>query len=78
MTKTLLERTLLPPEIAIESIRVGNTEYTEGRVEIEVSPVGISEFIVFILKDPSDEYVTVTWDPITGNSHLRRGKEQPA
>ncbi|MFA6245156.1 MAG: hypothetical protein WC655_29705, partial [Candidatus Hydrogenedentales bacterium] len=57
VTKTLLERTLLPPEIAIESIRVGNVEYTEGRVEIEVSPVGMSEFIVFILKDMSDEYV---------------------
>lgn len=74
---SLLQRTALPTDIVIESVRVGSLDYTQGRVEIEVSPSGLNEFVVFTLRDASGDYVTVTWDPITGNSHLRRGKDQP-
>ncbi|MBX7255868.1 MAG: hypothetical protein K1Y02_05870 [Candidatus Hydrogenedentes bacterium] len=74
---SLLQRTVLPNDVVIESVRVGTVDYTQGQVEIEVTPAGLNEFVVFTLRDASGEYVTVTWDPITGNSHLRRGKEQP-
>ncbi len=73
----LLDRTALPSNVVVESIRVGNTEYRDGQVEIEISPLGMNQFVVFTLKDSTGEYETVIWDPITANSHMHRGQELP-
>ena len=72
---SLLEHGYLPDEIAIESILLGNEEITEGTVDVEVTPIGLSQSVSFFLKGPKDEYYTVQWDPITGGAHLMRGKE---
>ncbi|MBM3290143.1 MAG: hypothetical protein FJY92_08340 [Candidatus Hydrogenedentes bacterium] len=72
---TLLEHARLPEEIVIESIMLGGELVSEGVVDIEIAPLGLSETVSFILRGDKDEYFTVQWDPITGGSHLLRGKE---
>ena len=69
----LLARTTVPAGVVIESMRVGGCEYTEGVVEIDVTPVGLYETVEFRLRGEGDEYYTVVWDPITLSSRLTYG-----
>ncbi|MCC6154360.1 MAG: prepilin-type N-terminal cleavage/methylation domain-containing protein [Candidatus Hydrogenedentes bacterium] len=71
----LLEHGYLPDEIVIESVMISGELFSEGVVDIEITPIGLSEQVAFILKGPKDEYFTVEWDPITGGAHMVRGKE---
>jgi prepilin-type N-terminal cleavage/methylation domain-containing protein len=72
----LLARTELPEDVTIESIQVGQVNKVKGTVEVEVTPLGLSEPVVFFLKGGSEEYYTVSWDAITGGAHLSQGKEE--
>lgn len=74
VTASTLTRTALPEGVSVESIRVGSEEYTKGVVDIEITPVGLSDAVTFIVKSTDDDYFTVEWDPITGGAHLTRGK----
>ncbi len=71
----LLNRTKMPEEVQIESVVVGGTDYTKGVVEVDLSPLGLLEPVVFFVKDLDEEYFTVEWDPITGLTYLYEGKE---
>ncbi|MCC6797656.1 MAG: prepilin-type N-terminal cleavage/methylation domain-containing protein [Candidatus Hydrogenedentes bacterium] len=71
----LLEHSYLPDEITIESIVLGGEVFSEGVIDIEITPIGLSESVAFVVRGPKDEYFTVEWDPITGGAHLMRGKE---
>lgn len=71
----LLGHGYLPEEISIESVLLGGEQISEGTVDVEVTPIGLSQSVSFILKNTRDEYYTVQWDPITGGAHLARGKE---
>ncbi len=71
----LLDHGYLPDEILIESVLLGGEEISEGTVDVEVTPIGLSQSVSFFLKGPKGEYYTVEWDPITGGAHLARGKE---
>jgi hypothetical protein len=53
---------------------VGSVEHTTGVVEIEVSPLGLTDTVTFYLLRGDNDYYTVVWDPITGSSRLSRGK----
>jgi prepilin-type N-terminal cleavage/methylation domain-containing protein len=69
----LLARTTVPEGVVIESMRVGGVDYTDGVVEIDVTPVGLFETVEFRLRGEDDEYFTVVWDPITLSSRLSYG-----
>ncbi|NUM56448.1 MAG: prepilin-type N-terminal cleavage/methylation domain-containing protein [Candidatus Hydrogenedentes bacterium] len=71
----LIEHGYLPPDIVIESILLNGQEVSEGPIDIEVTPIGLSQSVSFFLRGAKDEYYTVQWDPITGGAHLMRGKE---
>lgn len=71
----LLEHSYLPDEITIESIVLSGEVFSEGVIEIEITPIGLSESVAFVVRGPKDEYFTVEWDPITGGAHMMRGKE---
>ncbi len=71
----LLDHGYLPDEIVIESVMLSGELFSEGIVDIEITPIGLSESVAFILRGPKDEYFTVEWDPITGGAHMVRGKE---
>ena len=75
MQDALLDHGYLPDEILIESVLLGGEEISEGTVDVEVTPIGLSQSVSFFLKGPKGEYYTVEWDPITGGAHLARGKE---
>ncbi len=70
----LLERVLLDERVYIESVTVGNTDYVRGEVEIEVSPLGLSEMVVFYINGGGD-YYTVVWDAVTADTRMYDGKE---
>lgn len=74
---SLLERTMLPEGVTIESVRVGTTDFSEGLVEVDVTPLGLAEPVhVYLKSEKNDEYFTVSWDAITGNAHIYEGKEE--
>jgi hypothetical protein len=73
---SLLGRTWLPDGVVIENIRLGSTDHTAGLVQVDVTPLGLGQPVLFHLRSSDDDYFTVIWDPITGNSRLSRGKEE--
>lgn len=73
----LMRRTVLPAEVFFESMMVGSVEHTKGIVEIEVSPLGLTDTVTFYLLRGENRYYTIVWDPITGGSRLTRGKVEP-
>ncbi len=77
ITDSLLQRTRLPKDVVFESMLVGNVKHTTGVVEIEVSPLGLTDTVTFFLLQDEDRYYTIVWDPITGSSRLSRGKIEP-
>ena len=62
----LLHRTRLPVEVKLESVELGEELRAKGLVEVEISPVGLLEPVVFHVKGEEDDEFTVEWDPITG------------
>lgn len=73
----LMRRTVLPDDVIIESMLVGSAKHTSGIVEIEVSPIGLTDTVTFYVLRGEDRYYTIVWDPITGGSRLSRGKIEP-
>jgi prepilin-type N-terminal cleavage/methylation domain-containing protein len=70
----LLRRTKLPEDVYFESVMVGTVKHETGVVEVEVSPLGLTDTVTFYLFRAPDRYYTVVWDPITGSTRLSRGK----
>jgi prepilin-type N-terminal cleavage/methylation domain-containing protein len=73
---TLLERTVLPEGIEIESIELGGESHSSGEVSIEIDSLGLAEPITFYLTNEDKDYFTVTWDAIAG-AVVERGKKEP-
>lgn len=76
MTSTL-GRTALPEGVSMMSIRVGVEEFIEGLVDIEITPVGLTEEVVFKLQGSDGDLYSVAWDPITGGAHLSQSEDLP-
>lgn len=70
----LLTRTRLPEGIVIDGVTVGDTEETEGIIEVEVTPLGLTEWVEFYVRQGEDNYYTVTWDAIAGNTRMKEGR----
>lgn len=70
-----LTRTRLPENITIDSVRVSGSNRSSGIVEVDVSPMGLAESVVFYVRNPDDEYYTIRWDPITGGSEITKGRD---
>lgn len=71
----MLERTRLPEEAELESVRVGSTTHTSGLVEIELTSMGLAEPVVAYFRSEDDEYFTVLWDPVMSTAQMERGKK---
>lgn len=67
----LLQRTRLPQGIFIGSLRVGEEEHFSGLVEIDVTPLGLEEPVVFLIQSDDGDSFIVEWDPITGGTRLK-------
>ena len=74
-TSTIM-RTMLPADVKVTSIRIGDEEYAEGMVDIEITPVGISDAVTFVLTSTDGDVYQVAWDAITGGAHLSKGEGQ--
>jgi len=72
----LLTRTALPEEGQITEVRLGDRRYTKGVVDVEVSPIGLTEPVTFLIRGPRDDYYTVAWDPITGGARMYEGRQE--
>jgi len=72
-----LSRTTLPEGVIMKSIRVGGEEFIEGSVDVEITPVGLTDEIVFVLQGSDGDTYSVAWDPITGGAHLSDDEELP-
>jgi prepilin-type N-terminal cleavage/methylation domain-containing protein len=70
----ILSREVVPDGVWIDSVYVGNKAHSGGVVEIEISPLGLTEPITFYLRNEDGDYYTVVWDAITGGAHLESGK----
>jgi prepilin-type N-terminal cleavage/methylation domain-containing protein len=71
----LLQKTRLPNDVYFDSVVVGTARHQKGIVEIDVSPLGLTDTVTFYLVSGGDQYFTVVWDPITGSSRMARGKQ---
>lgn len=71
----LLRRSRLPNSVAIDSVRIGEDLFMSGLVEIEITPLGLEKAVVFLVVNDEGDSYTVEWDPITGGTHMRRGRE---
>lgn len=72
----LLVRTYLPEGVVIDSVRIGSTSYSQGTVEVDITPLGLGETVVFYLRNDQGEYYTTLWDPIAGSARFFEGKEE--
>ncbi len=72
----LLARTQLPEGTRFSRVQVGNRTYTSGKVDVPVTPLGLSESIIFFLDSGKHTY-QVEWDAITGGSHTVEDVENP-
>ncbi len=75
ITGSGLNRTKMPSDIRIESVSFGEIEKTKGLVEVEISPLGLSGYAVFVIRDNDEECFTIVWDPITGFAYVEEGDE---
>lgn len=71
----LMMRTRLGEDLEIEQVVISGEPHASGTVEIEIAPMGLYEPVMFYLKNADEDYFTVEWDPITGNTLLYEGKE---
>jgi hypothetical protein len=76
LKEPLMERTKLPVESRLESVRVGSTTHTSGLVEIELSSMGLTEPVVAYFKSEDGDYFTVLWDPIMCGAQIERGQKE--
>jgi prepilin-type N-terminal cleavage/methylation domain-containing protein len=63
----LLRRTgLAIPEVWIESISIDEETFTSGIVEVEITPLGLDQEVIFIVVNDNDEVFEVIWNPFSG------------
>ena len=72
-----LSRTKLPEGVTMKSIRVGSETFVDGTVDVEITPVGLTEEIAFVLQGSDGDSYSIAWDPITGGAHLSYGEDVP-
>jgi prepilin-type N-terminal cleavage/methylation domain-containing protein len=73
MGEALLQRVLVPEGVYIESVVIGEEEFFDGVLEIELSPLGLEGTIEFVILNDDGEYYTVVWDAITDSTRLNQG-----
>lgn len=73
MGEALLQRVLVPEGVYIESVVIGEEEFFDGVLEIELSPLGLEGTIEFVILNDDGEYYTVVWDAITDSTRLTQG-----
>lgn len=78
VTNPLLARTRLDREIFIESIKIGTEVHTSGIVEVEISALGLSAPVTFVVGSEEGDYFTVDWDPMTRDGRIQEGKDDSA
>lgn len=73
MGEQLLQRVRVPDGVYIESVVIGEEEFFDGVLEVELSPLGLEGTIEFVLVNDELEYYTVVWDAITDSTRLHQG-----
>jgi len=73
MGESLLQRVRVPEGVYIESVIIGEEEFFDGVLEIELSPLGLDGTIEFVILNDDGEYYTVVWDAITDSTRLHQG-----
>jgi prepilin-type N-terminal cleavage/methylation domain-containing protein len=63
-----LGRTKVEKPLFLESVVIGENEYTSGTVEIELSPLGLDTPVAFYLASDDGDMYVIQWDPITGGA----------
>jgi len=71
----LLEATLLPESVRLESVHFGGKDYVKGTVKIDISPLGLSEPVQFYIRGETGDYYSILWDAITGEAIVAEGKQ---
>ncbi len=74
ITDPLLTRTRVPQGVYIEYVQLGDLQYTEGIVEIELTPLGLGSDVEFSLMNEDGDVFVVTWDPVSGGATLTEGR----
>lgn len=71
----VLERVRMPGTLRIESVTVDGVEQRSGVVEVELSALGLGGMLGAYLVNSDEEYYTVVWDPVTGQTRFLEGKQ---
>ncbi|MCC6142198.1 MAG: prepilin-type N-terminal cleavage/methylation domain-containing protein [Candidatus Hydrogenedentes bacterium] len=59
--------------VRLIEVNIAGEPYTEGEVEIEVSPIGLMEKVGFYFVNDAEEYYTTVWDPRTNTGQAYEG-----
>ncbi|HOK08422.1 MAG TPA: type II secretion system protein [Candidatus Hydrogenedens sp.] len=65
----------LSENVWIESVFISGKKFSKEVVEIQVTPLGLTEPVVFYLTNNNGEYYTVVWDPVSSGSFVMEGMQ---
>lgn len=69
----VLERTRPFGDAYIESVSIDGESISSGVAEINLTALGLSNYVRFFVTD-GYEYYTIVWDPVTGTANVIPGK----
>jgi prepilin-type N-terminal cleavage/methylation domain-containing protein len=73
----LLQRTTLPQGVRIQRVAVGETTYSSGVVEIEITPIGLEQPVSFEMRNDDGDVYTVKWMGNTRQGIIESGWTGP-
>ena len=60
----------------IDTIYIGEEEYSKGVVDIELSPLGLENEVTFAVFNEENDLLMVYWDPLSGSAWYGRPVEE--
>lgn len=73
-TNPVLSRHRIEPGIRLIEVNIGGIAHTRGEVEIEITPVGLTEKAVFYFESEDGDRYTAVWDPASGGTRAMEGR----
>ena len=75
VTNSILKRVYLPKGLYIDRITVDGEGRSRGLIEVELTALGLAQYVGMHLVNEDNEYYTVIWDPIAGQTKWMPGRE---
>lgn len=68
VNSSLLQSHAVIESVFLDSVQIGEEIFKKGIVEVELTPLGLSTEINFLLINEENDLLIVHWDPLTGSA----------